>query len=103
MTSWWKRWFEKARAIRRPSEDVTRDDASGATAPKTIDEESARALAVEVLSADGKQVDAYDVSVSDEGAEWEVAFVGQHPRAPGDEIYVYVHKVSGATLSVHGE
>ena len=68
-----------------------------------IDQERAIELALEVLRAEGRDADGCDVSVTDDGEEWEVAIVGKHPRAPGDEVYVYVHKASGATRTMYGE
>lgn len=68
-----------------------------------VDKDAAVAIAIGVLKADGKKVDTYDVSVTDDGDEWEVAFVGKHPRPPGDEVYVYVHKATGTTRTMHGE
>jgi hypothetical protein len=69
----------------------------------TIDKAAAVAIATEVLKADGKDKDNYDVSVTDAGDEWEVAFVGKDLRPPGDEIYVYVHTISGTTRAMYGE
>ena len=48
-------------------------------------------------------MDHYDVTVTDGGEEWAVAFVGKRPRPPGDEIYVYVHKADGTTRCMYGE
>jgi hypothetical protein len=69
----------------------------------TIDKATAVAIATEVLKADGKEKANYDVSVTDDGDEWEVAFVGEDPRPPGDEVYVYVHKISGTARTMYGE
>ncbi len=68
-----------------------------------VDKDAAVAIAIGVVKASGKNVDTYDVSVTDDGAEWEVAFVGKPPRPPGDEVYVYVHKADGTTRSMYGE
>jgi hypothetical protein len=68
-----------------------------------INKKIAVTIATELLEAEGKEVDNYDVSVSHDNEEWEVAFVGKHPRPPGNEIYVYVNKLSGATRTMYGE
>ncbi|HVM14310.1 MAG TPA: hypothetical protein VM287_08260 [Egibacteraceae bacterium] len=68
-----------------------------------VNKDAAVAIATHVLEADGKRLDNYEVSVTDGSEEWEVAFVGKHPRPPGDEVYVYVNKVSGTTRTMYGE
>jgi len=68
-----------------------------------VNKNAAVAIATEVFEAEGKEVGNYDISLTDNGEEWAVAFVGKHPRPPGDEVYVYVHKVSGMTRSMYGE
>lgn len=69
----------------------------------SVKKNAAVAIATKTFEGEGRDVDNYDVSVTGNGEEWEVAFVGKHPRPPGDEVYVYVHKVSGATRTMYGE
>jgi hypothetical protein len=69
----------------------------------TIGEEKALELGVKALKDMGRDVDRYDVTVTEQADEWKVAFVGKPPRPPGDEVDVYVSKRSGQVRVMLGE
>ena len=68
-----------------------------------VKKDAAIAIATDALEAEGRNVDNYDISVRRVRQEWEVAFVGKHPRPPGDEVHVYVHRARGTTRTMYGE
>ncbi len=67
------------------------------------DREQAIALATERLVDLGRNPARYDVEVAETHAEWQVTFVGKHPRPPGDEVFIYVDKGSGELRIMLGE
>jgi hypothetical protein len=69
----------------------------------TIDEAKAKNLALGELKKRGKDPARYDVSVQSGATEWQVDVVGKEPRAPGDELTVFVNKKSGELRVMMGE
>ena len=68
-----------------------------------IDKQQALGLATETFRNTGRDPDRYDITMSEDDEEWEIAFVGKYPRRPGDEASVYVSKSDGQVRVMQGE
>lgn len=68
-----------------------------------IDEAKAKDLALGEVKKRGKDPARYDITVNAGATEWQVDVVGKEPRAPGDELTVFVNKKSGELRVMIGE
>lgn len=103
---WWAGAAACNKSTPASSEPLTassRDSTRANKGDSVIDEAKARDLALEEVRQRGKDPTRYDLAVQGTDTEWAVEVAGKAPRAPGDEMMIYINKTTGKLRVMLGE